>query len=176
MYIMSINASKDLVFSRENGKIMAGGYKINSTLLEGGRSLCGITQGGDRGGAAGAGSILNGLAVPFGLLVAQQELGKKINTKKISTNKVVDGGLYDKLVDLAKITNKKELKGTVDRGTVDNGTVDRGTVDRGTVERKKNKTKKNKDKKDKTKKDKKDKKDKTKKDKKDKRPKTKKSR
>ena len=157
MYIMSINASKDLVFSRVNGKIMAGGYKINSTLLEGGRSLCGITQGGG-GGAAGIGSILNGLAVPFGLLVAQQELGKKINTKKISTNEVVDGGLYDKLVDLAKITNKKELKGTVDRGT-----VDRGTVDRGTVERKKNKTKKNKDKKDKTKKDKKDKRPKTKK-------------
>ena len=152
MYIMSINASKDLVFSRENGNIMAGGYKINSTLLEGGRSLCGITQGGG-GGAAGVGSILNGLAVPFGLLVAQQELGKKINTKKISTNEVVDGGLYDKLVDLAKITNKKELKGTVDRGT----------VDRGTVERKKNKTKKNKDKKDKTKKDKKDKRPKTKK-------------
>ena len=152
MYIMSINASKDLVFSRENGNIMAGGYKINSTLLEGGRSLCGITQCGG-GGAAGVGSILNGLAVPFGLLVAQQELGKKINTKKISTNEVVDGGLYDKLVDLAKITNKKELKGTVDRGT----------VDRGTVERKKNKTKKNKDKKDKTKKVKKDKRPKTKK-------------
>ncbi len=168
MYIMSINASKDLVFSRVNGKIMAGGYKINSKLLEGGRSLCGITRGGG-GGAAGVGSILNGLAVPFGLLVAQQELGKKINTKKISTNEVVDGGLYDKLVDLAKITNKKELKGTVDRGTVDRGTVDRGTVER--KENKKNKTKKNKDKNDKTKKDKKDKKDKS-----IKNPKTKKSR
>ena len=138
MYIMSINPSKDLVFSRENGKIMAGGYKINSKLLEGERSLCGISrEGGGLGASGGVGSILNGLAVPFGLLVAQQELGKKINTKKISTNEVVDGGLYDKLIDLAKMTNKRAPKNIVDRATVDRGTVER-------KEKKINKTKKNK--------------------------------
>lgn len=114
MYIMVLDGN-DLVFYKDSEGVHAGAYMINSKMLNNLTPVCEISQGG--GGTATAGSsianMLSGLAVPAGLLMLQQEYGKNIRVKKTNTNGVVDTSLYDKLVDLANVENKKKYRETL---------------------------------------------------------------
>ena len=73
--------------------------------------VCEISQNGGAVASGGVASILNGLAVPTGLLMLQQEYGKNIRVKKTNTNEVVEKGLYDKLLDLANSEDTKNTRG-----------------------------------------------------------------
>lgn len=109
MYIMVLDGN-DLVFYKDSEGVHAGAYMINSKMLNNLTPVCEISQGG--GGTATAGSsianMLSGLAVPAGLLMLQQEYGKNVRVKKTTTNDVVESSLYDKLVDLANVEDKKK--------------------------------------------------------------------
>ena len=112
MYIMVLDGN-DLVFYKDSEGVHAGAYLINSKMLNNLTPVCEISQCGG-GGPASAGSsianMLSGLAVPAGLLMLQQEYGKNVRVKKTNTNEVVESSLYDKLVDLANVEDKKKTK------------------------------------------------------------------
>ena len=114
MYIMVLDGN-DLVFYKDSEGVHAGAYMINSKMLNNLTPVCEISQGG--GGTATAGSsianMLSGLAVPAGLLMLQQEYGKNVRVKKTNTNDVVESSLYDKLVDLANVEDKKNTKASL---------------------------------------------------------------
>lgn len=103
----------DLVIRKdENGKYTAGGFNINSCILqsggkEGPNPACVIFNNKQNGG--GAGTLINGLkdlAVPAGLLYLQQSISKnyQINNK----DEVISDGLYDKLFNLASLSDTNE--------------------------------------------------------------------
>ena len=110
MYIMVLNGN-DLVIYKDDKGVHAGAYMINSKMLNNLTPVCEISQNGGAGASSGVASILNGLAVPTGLLMLQQEYGKNIRVKKTNTNEVVEKGLYDKLLDLANSEDTKKTRG-----------------------------------------------------------------
>ena len=60
---MSIFSSEDMIFNKKNGQVTAGGWNINSELLQNDFPLSASAQSG--GGRKGGGSLEN-LAVPAG--------------------------------------------------------------------------------------------------------------
>jgi hypothetical protein len=121
MYIMVFSAS-DMVFTNKGGKVTAGGYAITSNLLSNKESVC-TTHVGQAQGGGGVGTILNGLAVPAGLLLLQQNMGKKYPVSKTKdASDVVSKSLYDDLLDLVSVgkpstrsTRKQKPKARTDR-------------------------------------------------------------
>lgn len=97
--------SSDLVFSRDkNGKINAGGFDINSYLLENGEGssyVLNTTDNKTGGGVpiANVSDMFKGLAVPAGLLYLQQNVGKKY--PRTSTSDPASPDLFDRLLDYA---------------------------------------------------------------------------
>ncbi len=102
---MSLNAS-DLVYARDNhNNITAAGFKIDSYLLQNSESAISVmnqnTGSQVGGGLPAVSSILNGLAVPAGLLYLQQNISTK---NVVSNNEDVDPvqeSLYNRLVSMA---------------------------------------------------------------------------
>jgi hypothetical protein len=102
---MSLNAT-DLVYERDNNNnITAAGFKIDSYLLQSGEPAISVMNqniGPQVGGGLPAvSSILNGLAVPAGLLYLQQNISTK---NVVSNNEEVDPveeSLYNRLVSMA---------------------------------------------------------------------------
>ncbi len=81
-------SASDLVLSRSNGNILAGGYKINSLLLEGGH-------------ATTLNKKINHnqhLAVPFGLSLLKQYTTDKINNASTVNAGVIPDSIYDKML------------------------------------------------------------------------------
>ena len=97
---MSILNEKDFVYTRDDyGNVQSGGYKIESLLLKKGLPIK-DTNKPQKGGGLSAGVVLADLAVPAGLLYAQQTAkNKRYNTKDYP---IVSVDLYDKLLELAK--------------------------------------------------------------------------
>lgn len=108
MYIMVLGV-EDLVFFNDSDGTHAGGYTINSKLLQNLSPICSISQG---GGGSTIGSVLNGLAVPAGLLLLQQQMGEGKKSVKIQKHGVIEDGLYEKIFALANETkqSKKQSK------------------------------------------------------------------
>lgn len=101
---MTLTAN-DLVYARDNNNnITSAGFKIDSYLLQNGESAINVMNKNTGpqvgGGLPAVSSILNGLAVPAGLLYLQ----KNISTKNIdSKNEEVDPvqeSLYNRLVSM----------------------------------------------------------------------------
>jgi len=93
---MDIN---DMIFNKQDGKITALGWDINSKLLQNDFPLA--AQGQVGGGASGT---IQNLAVPAGLIILQNMIDS--NTKSslndlLEEPKVIGEDLYDKLLNLA---------------------------------------------------------------------------
>jgi len=90
--------TNDMIFNKTNGKITAGGWNINSNLLQNDFPLAANSQVG-----GGAGAVQN-LAVPAGLIILQNMIDS--NTKSplndlLEEPRVIGEDLYDKLLNLA---------------------------------------------------------------------------
>ena len=97
---MNIFSSEDMIFNKKNGQVTAGGWNINSELLQNDFPLSANAQ---SGGGKGGGS-LETLAVPAGLIILKNMIDS--NTKNpikdlIEEPKVIGDGLFDKLLSLA---------------------------------------------------------------------------
>ena len=117
----------ELVYCNEGGKITAGGFLIDSCLLQ--------KNGQQQGGSGGSGGsalnfstlaeLSNDLAVPAGLYLnmqytyqQQMAVGGGKNKHKKDESEVIEDGLYERLLELAghnnnnNNNNKKEKKKT----------------------------------------------------------------
>jgi|TARA_R110002074_G_scaffold23402_5_gene70945 hypothetical protein len=88
----------DMIFNREGGKITAGGWNVNSDLLQNDFPLAANSQ---VGGGTG---VIQNLAVPAGLIILQNMIDS--NTKSplnslLEEPRVIGEDLYDKLLNLA---------------------------------------------------------------------------
>lgn len=97
---MNIFSSEDMIFNKKNGQVTAGGWNINSELLQNDFPLSANSQ---SGGGKGGGSLEN-LAVPAGLIILKNMIDS--NTKNpikdlLEEPKVIGDGLFDKLLSLA---------------------------------------------------------------------------
>lgn len=87
------------VFLTDNDKVTCGGYEINNTILNEGLSAISNVQ---KGGTT--------LAVPAGLFLLQQNFKSNAKPYVISREEVgiVGEDLYDKLLDLMTVPEKKK--------------------------------------------------------------------
>ena len=106
----------EFVFTKdENGKIIGGGYKINSFFLEGGQNVM-TTQTGDNDGEQDGGKVsspFENLAVPAGLFYINTRI-KKNNDVKLdehySNRKTAPDEMIDKLYALVEFDKKRKRK------------------------------------------------------------------
>jgi hypothetical protein len=101
----------DMVFHKEGGKITAGAFKINSDFL--GYPVAKLYNQQNGGNLNIPSNLLNGLAVPAGLLLLQQTIGGGSSNEHTSQDDVINDSLYDKLLKLAsenKVNSKKTKK------------------------------------------------------------------
>ena len=101
---MSTLSPEDLVYYEKDGKIMSGGYAIESLLMKGKiPPMSTSNTHGQKGGNVS--SIFKNMAVPAGLLLLQQEVkNKQYNYKN---NNHIEDSLHDKLLDLISPEEKK---------------------------------------------------------------------
>jgi len=100
--------NNDLVYYQKGGKVKALGYTIDNILLEKGMPVL---------GQSGGGHPLGDLVVPAGLLLLQQtfkgvvdDVGTSSTLKNVEDRKnveVIGEGLFDKLLQLVSIKQKK---------------------------------------------------------------------
>jgi hypothetical protein len=96
----------DMVYNINDGKIMAGGYSVNSILLNDQRPAMYQKEGGKSKNEKVSDRFKN-LAVPAGLLYINESVSEnaKINDAKINdaiiNDAIINDDLYEKLLDLA---------------------------------------------------------------------------
>jgi hypothetical protein len=119
----------DLVFYTEGGKIMSGGYTVDSMLFQNGQSpFTGYYKGGalesdtndndtnDNDTNDNHTKIMENLAIPIGIFYLNQQSKmsdyekKSYNDSKYKQCNVVPDDLFDELFKLASITNAKTNK------------------------------------------------------------------
>ena len=89
----------DLVFSKNDGKIQAGGFIIQNSLLE--KGIPAITVQNNKNMSGGSvSSLFKDLAVPAGFLYLQQNMAQKFYHEKHP--EMINNGIYDKLFKLAQ--------------------------------------------------------------------------
>lgn len=101
---MALTAN-DLVYARDNNNnITSAGFKIDSYLLQNGESAINVMNKNTGqqvgGGLPAVSSILNGLAVPAGLLYLQQNISTKNIDSKNEEVDPVQESLYNRLVSM----------------------------------------------------------------------------
>ena len=96
---------EDFVFMKDGDKIMAGGYEVDSKLLQDGMpAIANIQKGGG----------LETFAVPAGLFLLQQHVKNGPNPF-ITTNEspsMISEDLYDRLLSLMTVDEKKKKRQT----------------------------------------------------------------
>lgn len=105
-------SANDLVYATDhNGNVQAGGFKVNSYLMKHNASALDVKTDSSTsqkgGGIPQISSILDGLAVPAGLLYLQQNYTP---TKHNNSQDSLASSLYDKLVSLASEKTKNNTK------------------------------------------------------------------
>ena len=123
----------EMVYNKEDGKIMAGGYLVNSLLLNQGEPVSYSTDdfltGGKKTHKADKANMANiadkfsdrfkHLAIPAGFLYAAKKPHHNHYNKKNTVDTVVNDDLYEKLLKLAehdvKESNTKHVKQTKKR-------------------------------------------------------------
>ena len=109
----------DLVFYTEGGKIMSGGYTVDSMLFQNGQSpFTGYYKGGALESDTNDNDtkIMENLAIPIGIFYLNQQSKmsdyekKSYNDSKYKQCNVVPDDLFDELFKLASITNAKTNK------------------------------------------------------------------
>lgn len=111
----------EMVYNKEDGKIMAGGYLVNSLLLNQGEPVSYSTDdfltGGKKTHKADKANMANiadkfsdrfkHLAIPAGFLYAAKQPHHNHYNKKNTVDTVVNDDLYEKLLKLAQESNTK---------------------------------------------------------------------
>ena len=105
---------EDLVFNKQDGKIMSGGFLINNIFLNNDAPAL-KTNNGELDKQVGGykldknvSSIFKDLAVPAGLLYLQEKTIPHYRPTNYGSNEIVEDTLYDKLLKLSEPdTNKK---------------------------------------------------------------------
>ena len=105
----------DLIFYKENGKILSGGYSIDSILLKNNISPMTTLNTNQMGGGKNVSSSFENLAVPAGLLYLHNSKTKNDNdfNNEYQEHVPLNDDLHDKLFKLAevnKIKKKKSIK------------------------------------------------------------------
>jgi hypothetical protein len=93
-----------ICYNNEDGTASAGGYKINSLLLEQGYSPMTIMSGGKKSDKGKVSDCLRDLAVPAGLLCATET--KCLRLPMAEDKGVIDRSIYDRLVELASVSEQ----------------------------------------------------------------------
>jgi len=109
---------EDLVFNKQDGKIMSGGFLVNNIFLNRNESALKTNNAStDKSQVGGtASSIFKDLAVPAGLLFLQQKTHNHYrNTSAMGENEVVEDSLFDKLLKLSEPDDNKRKKQTKKR-------------------------------------------------------------
>ena len=109
---------EDLVFNKQDGKIMSGGFLVNNIFLNRNESALKTNNASaDKTQVGGtASSIFKDLAVPAGLLFLQQKTPNHYrNTSAMGENEVVEDSLFDKLLKLSEPDDNKRKKQTKKR-------------------------------------------------------------
>ena len=108
----------DLIFYKENGKILSGGYSIDSILLKNNISPMTTLNTNQMGGGKNVSSSFENLAVPAGLLYLHNS-NSKTNNNNNNTNEfnneyrdhvTMDDDLHDKLFKLAEVNKPKKKR------------------------------------------------------------------
>ena len=110
---MNFFSSDDLVFyqDKQSGKIMSGGYNINSILLQKGiapmTTLNSIKEDDNIiGGTKYVSEIFNNLAVPAGLYYNEQKQRGGSNIIQYSNSEPLSEDIHDKLFKLIEVNTK----------------------------------------------------------------------
>jgi hypothetical protein len=106
---------EDLVFNKQDGKIMSGGFLVNNIFLNRNESALKTNNAvADKTQVGGtASSIFKDLAVPAGLLFLQQKQPNHYrNASALGETGVVEDSLYDKLLKLSEPDNNKRKRQT----------------------------------------------------------------
>ena len=99
---MSLLQPEDLVFYKEDGKVMSAGYAVNNVFADAGVSPGAGLSGQSGGGKSKTeGGSLPNYVVPTALLLLQQGVNPEYFARKAESVEVVGEGLYDKLLSLA---------------------------------------------------------------------------
>ncbi len=99
---MSLLQPDDLVFYKEDGKVMSAGYAVKNMFTEAGISPGAglmVQSGGGKGGTEGG--ALPNYVVPTALLLLQQGVNPEYFAKKAETVEVIGEGLHSRLLSLA---------------------------------------------------------------------------
>jgi hypothetical protein len=101
----------EMVYNNIGGKITAGGYSVNSLLLD--KGLSPLYEGGKKQGSehVKVSDRFKNLAVPAGLLYINDSISKeKIIYNDDKDNNVVNEDLYDNLLKLTNVSNIENNK------------------------------------------------------------------
>lgn len=96
--------AEDFVIYKENGKMMSGGYSVNSILLNQEKSpIYSVSK--QKGGDTVSSSIFSDLAIPGGLLFTSKI--NNCNKYKINYNDETDDDLFNNLLKMLDPQSKK---------------------------------------------------------------------
>lgn len=104
----------DFVFTQDqDGKIIGGGYKVNSLFLQGGASIMRTLNNGEQNGGK-VSSPFENLAVPAGLFYVNMRVPKKdLNIETVEHYKpheTISDDMIDKLYALVEVDKKRKRK------------------------------------------------------------------
>jgi hypothetical protein len=126
---MNYFSSDDLVFyqDKQSGRIMSGGYNINSILLQKGvapmttlNSNSNIQDDDNMlGGTKSVSNIFDNLAVPAGLYYNEQKQRGGSNNIQYSNAEPLSEDIHDKLFKLVEVNTKTKQKTCKNRNTKD---------------------------------------------------------
>ena len=105
---LTLDFNKDFVFMKDkDGNLQCGGFTINNSLLA--SSLNDHNNNIQKGGNKNTFAQLKDLGLPAGLVYNNSYNTKRTGNNYEYTNEILDENIYDKLLDLVDIENKKKF-------------------------------------------------------------------
>jgi hypothetical protein len=102
----------ELVFYKENDKIMSGGFSVNSILMQKGEAPMITKNTGSPNFGGHVSHIFNDLAVPSGVLYVIDKHHASMDTtrdKVINNDKVLGNDIHDKLLKMIEVNSDNSL-------------------------------------------------------------------
>jgi hypothetical protein len=104
---LTLDFNKDFVFMKDkDGNLQCGGFTVNNSLLA---STINDSNDIQKGGNKNTLAQLKDLGLPAGLVYNNSYNTKRSGTNYENTNEILDENIYDKLLDLVDIKNKKKF-------------------------------------------------------------------
>jgi len=105
---LTLDFNKDFVFMKDkDGNLQCGGFTINNSLLA--SSLNDHNNNIQKGGNKNTFAQLKDLGLPAGLVYNNSYNAKRTGNNYEYTNEILDENIYDKLLDLVNIEDKKNF-------------------------------------------------------------------